>query len=70
MSDPVVVVGGSTAGLSVVRGLRTAGFDGGIQVLERELVGPYRRPAISKGLVGGTQSPDDLCIPWPDSLGL
>jgi NADPH-dependent 2,4-dienoyl-CoA reductase/sulfur reductase-like enzyme len=67
---PIVVVGGSIAGLSAARALRSAGEDGTIQVIDRETAAPYRRPAVSKGILAGSQQPQDVTIPWPAGLDL
>lgn len=70
MGSPVVIVGGSTAGLSAARELRTQGYDGDIQVLDSDPRAPFRRPAVSKGILSGAQSASDVAVPWPDALGL
>lgn len=70
MPDPILVVGGSTAGISAARELRTRGFEGVIQILDQESSAPYRRPAVSKGVLSGAQEASDTAIPWPEALGL
>ena len=70
MSEPIVIVGASTAGLSAARELRACGEDGVIQLVDRETVGPYRRPAVSKGVLAGHQQPNDVAVAWPEALEL
>ncbi|WP_107660512.1 NAD(P)/FAD-dependent oxidoreductase [Nocardia suismassiliense] len=49
----VVVVGASLAGFSLVRELRTLGYDGGITVVGDEVHPPYDRPPLSKEFLQG-----------------
>ncbi|WP_019970749.1 NAD(P)/FAD-dependent oxidoreductase [Mycobacterium sp. 141] len=67
MSRPksVVVVGASLAGLSTVRELRAAGYEGPITVVGDEPHMPYDRPPLSKEYLTGQPSielaePDDI----------
>ncbi|HKG51001.1 MAG TPA: FAD-dependent oxidoreductase [Actinomycetales bacterium] len=62
----VTVVGGSLAGLSAVRALRAAGFDGRVTVLGDEVHRPYDRPPLSKELLSGRMSPADLALESED----
>ena len=64
----VVIAGGSVAGLSAARELRRAGFDGTIQVVDRDPDAPYRRPSVSKGLLTGARSREDVATPLPPDL--
>ncbi|MEZ5212771.1 NAD(P)/FAD-dependent oxidoreductase [Gordonia sp. (in: high G+C Gram-positive bacteria)] len=56
----VVVVGASLAGLSSVRALREAGFDGVITVVGEEPHRPYDRPPLSKEFLRGDVARADL----------
>ncbi|MEY2915085.1 MAG: hypothetical protein RL454_14 [Actinomycetota bacterium] len=56
----IVVVGGSLSGLRAVEGLRAAGWDRGITVVSAENTMPYNRPPLSKELLWGEDSPEDL----------
>lgn len=52
-----VVVGASLAGLAAVDGMRSAGFDGRITVVDPATSLPPDRPPLSKQVLGGTMAP-------------
>src|SRR4051812_28631253 len=58
----VVVVGGSIAALTAVEMLRVEEFDGRITMLSNEDVPPYTRVPLSKGVLAGTESIDDIVL--------
>ena len=58
----VVVVGGSIAALTTVEMLRMEDFEGRITVLSEEGVPPYTRVPLSKGVLAGTESIDDIVL--------
>lgn len=60
MSRSTVIVGGSLAGLRVAETLRRLGHDRPIDVLSDETHLPYDRPPLSKGLLTGAQTFDDI----------
>lgn len=67
----VVVVGGSIAALTAVEMLRMEEFDGRITVLSDEDVPPYTRVPLSKGVLAGTESIDDVVLaPLADDVDL
>src|SRR4051794_3665547 len=67
----VVVVGGSIAALTAVEMLRMEEFDGRITVLSDEDVPPYTRVPLSKGVLAGTESIDDIVLaPLSDDVDL
>ncbi|WP_448628585.1 NAD(P)/FAD-dependent oxidoreductase [Geodermatophilus sp. URMC 64] len=67
----VVVVGGSIAALTAVQMLRMEDFDGRITVLSDEDVPPYTRVPLSKGVLAGTESIDDVLLaPLADDVDL
>jgi NADPH-dependent 2,4-dienoyl-CoA reductase/sulfur reductase-like enzyme len=70
MDSPIVIAGASLAGLSTARELRKQGYQGVIQIVDPDDQAPYRRPALSKGIITGKQQPDDIRMAWPDELGL
>lgn len=55
-----VIVGASHAGVSLALQLRKDGWAGGIQLVSAEAALPYHRPPLSKDLLAGTKSPDDI----------
>lgn len=61
----VVVVGGSIAALTAVEMLRMEDFAGRITVLSEEDVPPYSRVPLSKGVLAGTESIDDVVLAPP-----
>ena len=67
----VVVVGGSIAALTAVEMLRMEDFDGRITVLSDEDVPPYTRVPLSKGVLAGTESIEDVVLaPLADDVDL
>ncbi len=72
--DPIVVVGGSLAGLRAVEALRREGHDGRIVVVSAEAQMPYDRPPLSKQFLKGDwdeerialrkDGVDDLDVDW------
>ncbi len=64
MSDQqtFVVVGAGQAGAKAVQGLREAGFDGRVVLVGKERELPYERPPLSKGVLAGSQRPEDIGI--------
>ena len=70
MDSPIVIAGASLAGLSTARELRKQGYEGVILMVDPDDHAPYRRPALSKGIITGKQQPDDVRMPWPGELGL
>ena len=58
----VVVVGGSIAALTAVEMLRMEDFGGRITVLSDEDLPPYTRVPLSKGVLAGTESIDDVVL--------
>ncbi len=65
MAAPIVVVGAGQGGLQAAESLRTEGFDGEILLLGAEPVAPYHRPPLSKGLLLGEMTPEQLSIRQP-----
>lgn len=58
----VAVIGGSLAGMSAARALRSQGFDGVLSVVSDEIHRPYDRPPLSKGFLSGALSEADLAL--------
>jgi 3-phenylpropionate/trans-cinnamate dioxygenase ferredoxin reductase component len=62
MSDDfgLLVVGGGPAGLSAARGYRDAGGRGAVAIVADEYRMPYNRPPLTKDLLRGESSEDEL----------
>lgn len=65
----MVVVGAGLAGVSAVQALRAQGYDGQVVVVGAEPHAPYDRPPLSKGLLLGTTSEQDLLLLPDDQRG-
>jgi NADPH-dependent 2,4-dienoyl-CoA reductase/sulfur reductase-like enzyme len=68
LSAPVVIVGGSLAGLRSAEGLRKAGYSGPIKIIGNEPYLPYNRPPLSKDLLSGTGEIDEIYFPIKESV--
>jgi 3-phenylpropionate/trans-cinnamate dioxygenase ferredoxin reductase subunit len=53
MSEPLVIIGASYAGLHTALSARDAGYDGDILLIGDERSLPYQRPPLSKGYLAG-----------------
>jgi 3-phenylpropionate/trans-cinnamate dioxygenase ferredoxin reductase subunit len=62
MSDPLVVIGASYAGLQIALSARGAGHDGPILLIGDEPHLPYQRPPLSKGFLTGKVAENALPI--------
>jgi 3-phenylpropionate/trans-cinnamate dioxygenase ferredoxin reductase subunit len=67
--DPVVIVGGSLAGLRAAEALRHHGYDGPLVVVGAEAHEPYDRPPLSKQVLTGDQPPAATALDVPADLG-
>lgn len=68
MTDPIVVVGASQAGLQVAESLRGEGYDGPVTLIGDEPHPPYQRPPLSKALLTGETTEDRLVLRGPELL--
>jgi len=68
LSAPVVIVGGSLAGLRSAEGIRRAGYTGPIKVIGNEPYLPYNRPPLSKELLSGSGDIDEIYFPIKESV--
>lgn len=57
-----VIVGTGIAGVSAAAGMRSAGWEGEIVLLGAEPELPYRRPTVSKEIIRGEKTPDQIRI--------
>ncbi|MEX5720873.1 NAD(P)/FAD-dependent oxidoreductase [Geodermatophilus maliterrae] len=62
MTATVAVVGASLAGLSAARAVRARSFDGHVVVIGDEPHAPYDRPPLSKDLLAGTSTLEDVAL--------
>ncbi|WP_330256058.1 FAD-dependent oxidoreductase [Nocardia sp. NBC_00565] len=70
MSAPsrIAVVGASAAGLSVVEGVRRAGYAGRLTLIGEEQHLPYDRPPLSKQLLAGEWDTERLLLRAPEAI--
>ncbi|MCR0981174.1 NAD(P)/FAD-dependent oxidoreductase [Roseomonas populi] len=61
MSDGLVVLGASYAGVQIAVSARESGYDGPIAIIGDEAELPYQRPPLSKGYLSGKV--DDAALP-------
>lgn len=65
MAGPLVIVGASYAGVQLAAAAREQGFDAPIVLLGDEAHAPYQRPPLSKGLLRGKTTVDQLALRGP-----
>jgi len=68
MTDPIIIVGASQAGLQVAESLRADGYDGALTMIGDEPHPPYQRPPLSKALLTGETTEDRLVLRGRDLL--
>jgi len=66
MTHRTVIVGAGIAGVSAAAAMRRSGYDGDIDLLGAEPELPYRRPPVSKEIVRGEKTPDEIRIKKPE----
>jgi NADPH-dependent 2,4-dienoyl-CoA reductase/sulfur reductase-like enzyme len=64
----VVIVGAGIAGLIAAETLRHEGYDGRLILVGDEEVAPYDRPPLSKQVLLGERTVDDVLLRTPDQL--
>src|SRR5215204_2560870 len=62
MKHRTVIVGAGIAGVSAAAAMRRSGHEGSIVLLGQEPELPYRRPPVSKEIVRGEKTPDEIRI--------
>jgi phthalate 3,4-dioxygenase ferredoxin reductase subunit len=55
-----LIVGASVGGVRTAQALRAGGYDGEIVLVDAEAEVPYDKPPLSKGLLTGSVTPDDI----------
>src|SRR5262249_25579124 len=68
MTDPIIVVGASQAGVQVAEALRQEGYDGPLMLIGDEPHPPYQRPPLSQALLTGETTEDRLVLRGRDLL--
>lgn len=68
MTDRIVVVGASQAGVQIAESLRAEGYDGPLVLIGDEPHPPYQRPPLSKALLTGETTEDRLVLRGPELL--
>lgn len=66
MTHRTVIVGAGVAGVSAAAAMRRSGYEGDIDLLGDEPELPYRRPPVSKEIVRGEKTPDEIRIKKPE----
>jgi NADPH-dependent 2,4-dienoyl-CoA reductase/sulfur reductase-like enzyme len=67
-ADRVAVVGASLAGYRAAQALRRQGFDGTLTLIGGEPHAPYDRPPLSKQLLAGAWTVDQIALTTDDQL--
>lgn len=62
MTERIVVVGASVAGVRAAQALRAAGFDGELVLTDAEPALPYDKPPLSKQILTGEWTPDEVTL--------
>jgi len=60
--DDIVIVGGGLAAATAAETVRTDGFAGRVRLVTEEAERPYERPPLSKGVLSGTQAPEEVYV--------
>lgn len=66
MTSRVLIVGGSVAGIKTATALRTKGFSGAIQVVDRDGHAPYDKPPLSKEFLTGSAPTTSVALLEPE----
>ncbi len=61
-SEPIVIVGGGRAAVSLVDAYRDAGGEAPVTILSDDAHPPYNRPPLSKFIVRGEMPPEDAIV--------
>lgn len=68
VTEGVLIVGASASGLTVAEALRQRGFEGRIRLVGNEQGAPYDRPPLSKQILNGSWTTDQLDLRSADEL--
>lgn len=62
MTRRAVIIGTGIAGVSAAAAMRAAGYEGSIELIGDEPYLPYRRPPVSKEIIRGEKTADEIAI--------
>lgn len=62
MTQRAVIIGAGIAGVSAAAAMRAAGYEGSIDLVGDEPFLPYRRPPVSKEIIRGEKTADEIAI--------
>lgn len=65
---PIIVIGAGQAGLQAAESLRAEGYQGPVVMIGAEPALPYHRPPLSKDVLLGDASPEQITIRGPEAL--
>jgi 3-phenylpropionate/trans-cinnamate dioxygenase ferredoxin reductase subunit len=68
VDDPIVIIGAGQGGLQLAESLRKEKFDGEILLIGEEARAPYARPPLSKALLLGEMTVEQLTLRNPAAL--
>jgi 3-phenylpropionate/trans-cinnamate dioxygenase ferredoxin reductase subunit len=66
--EQIVVVGASLAGIRTAEALRRQGYDGRLALVGDEPHRPYDRPPLSKEVLRGSRTPEQLALVKPEAF--
>jgi NADPH-dependent 2,4-dienoyl-CoA reductase/sulfur reductase-like enzyme len=62
MTERVVIVGASVAGIRVAQALRSEGFDGSVTLIDADANAPYNKPPLSKDVISHSSGLDSIVL--------
>ena len=62
MPESIVIIGAGATGFTAAKTLREKGFTGTVTLIGDEHAQPYRRPAVSKELLAGTKTIEQVLL--------
>ncbi|WP_447414965.1 FAD-dependent oxidoreductase, partial [Clostridium perfringens] len=68
MTERVVIVGASVAGVRVAQALRSEGFDGSVTLIDADANAPYNKPPLSKDVISHSSGLESIVLMNPEEL--